>query len=888
MTTEKFTRDQFMEVVGENATETYSGDQFRYEVPVTEISSILIYSSIASDGYARDTGNDSIKFVVTLLCDNGEQAFVKFQDEKYVTRVSGWERRVTKMIGDLNDTAKKFAFPIPVHCNRVPLIFITKSGKNEGRPYSKCSKCYKWLRFLDEKSLNTSSPLPANSTSLPPVKTKKSLLDLSSEDQTDFSSLFGPKADHPGMNKVLEPFEWKGDGYGPNELQLEALRHDVYRPHILTAPPGSGKTFTIENYICYLISQGAKPGSILNVTLSKAMADEGADRVIDRLKDFNIVLSDEDTEEYRRWFCTIHAACSRMLHEEGDRGDVAASWQIRKIIEGIVQKVFYDLDSAPWYEVYNLIATAKMNNLQTGKDIGFFMGICGEEIGKKISVVRRMFDEEMRFAKSKSGNGLTTFEDMLFDAHYRLTNDPAFRDKWSRKFEFVINDEGQDTTKQQFEILAMLSSGNADANQFAVGDMNQMLYRFAGANSFENVGPGFEIAFPTSTRGYLGVNYRSGEEITSACNRLIKNNYECGGGEYPSDLYYEMESFRGPGAKIEFQEYSDYIEEGWDVVNRIERDINSGEYEPGDVFVGSRTAAGLSIVETELLHRGIKFINRSGNGFWGSHTVKQAIAYMRLSMDHGDEESHGMVYNIASSAHKTPTRYLGRAFLLSAPTFTDMVEKKNSLNSRWRSGIDDYESFVNSLDSLVFEDMIHRVIWDAIYPYIFDAYGKDAVGTLEDVDDNEGGKMIQTLISLEKIARRFDSLDSFMEFVSSAEMAAEDAKDRSKWGEYVILSTIHKLKGLERKVVYLLQASEGEDDKGQQIGNMPITYALRPPPAKTLYSPGMSPMEDERCVFYVGASRAKDLLRISSIQTHPFLGGTMYPSRFVHEMGILI
>jgi DNA helicase-2/ATP-dependent DNA helicase PcrA len=890
MTTVRFTRDEFKDVLGD-CVETFTGGQFRYEIPVTEIASVMVYSSIAEDGYARDTGDDSIKFVVTIECDNGDTAFLKFQSEKYVTRVPGWERRVNTMVGDLSNIARKFAFPIPTHCGSIPLVLITQNGKNSGRPYAKCRKCYKWLGFMDKDALEEIERKRgngANSTTLAPKKAPDSTKD---QGLTDLMELFGTKPDRPQMKDDLDEYVYPGNGYGPNEDQLSALRHNIYNPHILTAPPGSGKTYTIENYICYLISQGAAPGEILNVTLTKVMAEEGAERVFDRLKEYGISLSKSDEDEYRRWFCTIHAACSRMLHEEGLGGDVAKTWQIRKILEGIAKKVWGDLDSAPWDELYNLIATAKMNNLKANEDVRFFMQVCGEDQGQRVSIARRLFDEEMKSARSRSGNGLTTFQDMLFDTHHRLTTDPGFRDRWSSKFKFVVNDEGQDTTRQQFEILAMLSSGDGHANQFAVGDMDQELYQFAGANSYENVGPGFEKTFPTATRGFLRVNYRSGEEITTACNNLIRHNYKSGGGEYPDDLYYEMESFRGPGSNIEFYEYSGFLEEGMAVANRIEYAIGSGEFSPGDVFVGSRTAAGLSAVETALLEKGIKFINRAGSGFWGSNTVKQVIAYLRLSIDHEDEESFGMVYNVASSDCKTPTRYLGRKFLQAAPTFTDMVENKDALfmmnRGQWRRGIEDYENFVFSLEGLDFPELIKRVIWDAVYPYIFDAYGKDAVGTLEDVDDNEGGKMIQTLISLEKLSWRFKDLDSFLEFVKSAEQAADDAKDRTKWDKYVILSTIHRLKGLERPVVFVLQMSEGYDDKDQPIGCMPITYALRQPPAKTLYQPGMSDMADERCIAYVAASRAQDRLIISSIQSHPFLGGNMYPSRFIREMGIL-
>ena len=192
----------------------------------------------------------------------------------------------------------------------------------------------------------------------------------------------------------------------------------------------------------------------------------------------------------------------------------------------------------------------------------------------------------------------------------------------------------------------------------------------------------------------------------------------------------------------------------------------------------------------------------------------------------------------------------------------------------------------NCVTAFTGEDALKRIIWDAVYPNMLFVYGEDAVGTPEDSDNEENGKMIQVLFALERIASRFGSVESFIEFVTKAQKVIEDSKDKDKWGEYVILSTIHKLKGLERDIVYVLQMSEGYSEKDEQIGMMPYTYSLRTPPPKNLYNPSQSLLEDERCIAYVAVSRAKREVNISTIKTHPFLGGVMGPSRFITEMNL--
>jgi len=800
-----------------------------------------------------------------------------------VSRVAGWEKRVAEKIEELEEEiGPSFRRFVPICCDVVPWVNVTKNGKNNGRYYCKCKKCRKWLCFMDDEDKSSPEGKPSPSTRR----------DAPLPTYDDFSSLLS-QTPVTEMPKELPTFEWTGEGYGPNEAQMEAINHATDTPRITTAPPGSGKTFMLENRIAHLIANGAAPGSILNVTLSKAMADEGAARVEERLVDLGVHVAEDDMLLFRKWWCTIHAACYRMLAEEGDKRSVANTWQIKKIIEGQIERLMLDPEAYPWWELDTLIKSAKMRGYSSGEDHEYFFSVCDERFAN-VCQIRAAFDREMLYYSDKyAPHGLTTFEDMLFDVERRLKLDEGFRRKWQGQFKFVINDEGQDTTLQQMNILGMLTQSPDDgANIFTVGDPDQMLYRFAGATPEENVGVGFERRFNGAKRGTLVVNYRSFSEITDACNRLIAYNYADKGGPYPQRLYKEMTSNKGAGGSISLEEYDNIVLEGVGVADRIENDLENGYCKPGDVFVLSRIAAGLGPVETELLQRGIPFINRNGIGFWGMGCIKWVTDYVSVVKDGSNSDAFHNICNIASDAMPKPMRFLGNAFKKAFPDYDSVREASQSGMglSRWRGAIDivDFVEQLRKIETL--SELLETIIWRSVYPYILHQYGEDAVGTREDVDDAESGKMIQLLISLQRIANRFSSVEEFLAFVEKARKAVEDANDKTAWHKYVILSTIHKVKGLERDIVYVLHMSEGEVEKNgeivKKIGMLPYTYALSSPPPKKLYSPAQSRIEDERCIAYVAISRAKKNVRISSICEHPYLKGTMRPSRFAIEAGL--
>jgi DNA helicase-2/ATP-dependent DNA helicase PcrA len=343
--------------------------------------------------------------------------------------------------------------------------------------------------------------------------------------------------------------------------------------------------------------------------------------------------------------------------------------------------------------------------------------------------------------------------------------------------------------------------------------------------------------------------------------------------------------------------YTDAIEEANAVAREIKLLLDSG-YEPDDVFIGARTRAQTGFLEGPLTQQDIPYINLVGTSFFGQKHVKDVIAYMKLAYDQSDSEAFQRVFNVASSNMVYPWgknkgeycshRFLGKKFLRACfdgetgqPQFKWIWKAVKSRRS-YRPGVQDLEWMVNRIkDVLGFEPLpfVIQFILDHCYlDYLQKEEG------LTESDPGQNGK-VDDFETLKEIAAKFDSAKDFFDYVDNAERAAKKAKE-GDWSDHVVISTIHRLKGQERKVVFGIGFGEGGDKQGNPCGLLPHTYSMRPPQSRgVLPTGGQSRMEDERDIAFVLVSRAKELVYLSTPEIYHNQG--LYPSRFVHEMGLL-
>ncbi len=439
-----------------------------------------------------------------------------------------------------------------------------------------------------------------------------------------------------------------------------------------------------------------------------------------------------------------------------------------------------------------------------------------------------------------------------------------------------------------------------------VGDTDQTLYRFQGAKP-ELLTNDIDQWLPELKTIKLEINYRSQDEIIAKSQQLISHNYSGLGGPYPQEFIKNSSGIKGKGKPVSFQMYNTPEHEARETANKINNEMIQNGYNPGDFFIGARTRAQLGYLEGALVRAKIPFINIKGGSFWRSKHVADVVAYLRLAYDTSSKEALERVYNIASANHKygwddkvgkfekgdyCSFRMLGKEFLAKINFNFENIDKVLFGSDGWRyqtkkkdytelgpTKAQDLQEFVwvlkGCIDQAENVGQIVRVIIDDCYKEYLKSQGMG--------DEGLSNAKLEDLQTVEDLASKYTSVNKFLAHVDEMIQVAEDAKNKD-WDGYVVLSTIHGLKGLERKVVFGLGWSEGVCTKiGKDVGLLPFTFSLSPPPNFGVLPGGsMSPMEDERCIGFVLISRAIERCYLSGIKN--YRSWVMGPSRFIYEM----
>jgi DNA helicase-2/ATP-dependent DNA helicase PcrA len=427
---------------------------------------------------------------------------------------------------------------------------------------------------------------------------------------------------------------------------------------------------------------------------------------------------------------------------------------------------------------------------------------------------------------------------------------------------------------------------------FCVGDEDQMLYSFTGAkpglltSDLDNWLPNIETI-------KLEVNYRSTDEIIEASQKLIAHNYSDLGGPYSQEFMKSTSGVNGKGETIQFDMYDNAGQEAFETANQINELLENG-YKSGDFFIGVRTRAQLAYVEGALVRAGIKFINITGGSFWQSKHVADVVAYLRLAHN-GDKEALKRVNNIASNkmvkrnGEYCSTRYLGKKFLEAIGYDIQKVDtvyragkygwKRNDSSKKLSSGQYDLIQFVKNVKGVLSysTNVSHTIKF--IIENCYDKFLRhDSIA-----DDGLANAKLEDLATVEELAGRYNDVDKFLAYVDEMVQMSKDNKDKN-WKDYVVISTYHRLKGLERPVVFGLGWCEGiNEETGQDVGLLPHTFSLvSPPNFGVLPSGDKSPIEDERCIAFVCISRAAKCVYLSGIKS--YRNYTMWPSRFIKEI----
>jgi DNA helicase-2/ATP-dependent DNA helicase PcrA len=613
-------------------------------------------------------------------------------------------------------------------------------------------------------------------------------------------------------------------------------------PVLVVAGPGSGKTRVLTQRIAYLIAvEGVRPWQILAVTFTNKAAREMGERV-------KRILPDQAIEGIM--LGTFHSICARLLRREAEFLPIQSNFVIfdtddqERIVKSVIREQHINEKIYRPASVLGAISRAK-NELITAEEY--------PTQTYRDEILKRVYGE---YQKRLIASNAVDFDDILLYAARLLEDDPSVRDKYAQRFRHVLVDEFQDTNLAQYALVRHLASFHR--NIFCVGDPDQSIYAWRGAD-WRNV-QRFDQDFPEAQTILLEQNYRSRQTILDAAMGVINRAQ--------NRRRKQLFSDRGAGEKIFFYEAPDDYAEAAFVVDAIAQLVASGQFEPGECAVMYRMNAMSRLLEEAFLQARLPYRLVGAQRFYGRREVKDVIAFLRLIHNPADEASLDRIINV-------PPRGIGDKTL----TTLHLVARQNRIQPGYvlmdlaRGDGSPYWKSFSGRASIFLADFGGMLAnWRAASlslntAELFDRVLKD-LNFKEYIDDQseEGVDRWENVLELKRLAEEYAlrSLDEFLENV-----ALVSDQDTIKEGNVPTLLTLHAAKGLEFGVVFLV----GLDD-----GILPHSRSFDQPES----------MEEERRLFYVGITRAKDkLYLIRAIQR----GGRgaaeeTYPSRFLDDIPV--
>jgi DNA helicase II / ATP-dependent DNA helicase PcrA len=627
-----------------------------------------------------------------------------------------------------------------------------------------------------------------------------------------------------------------------NSQQRQAVTTGLGQTLVL-AGPGSGKTRVLTERIVYLIRNlGVRPYNILSVTFTNKAAKEMQAR-LQRMMEEQVSVSD-------LWLGTFHAMCARLLRREANYLPFNSSFVIfdSDDQESLVKRAIKELNiNEKQYRpagIHAAISIAK-NSL-----------ILPEEFpvqNYRDEIVVRIYK---RYQEMLITNNAVDFDDLLLWAVRLMEENPAIRERYARRFEHVLVDEFQDTNTAQYTLLKHLASYHH--NIFVVGDEDQSIYRWRGAD-YRNV-LYFENDYPEATKILLEQNYRSTQCVLDAAKAVIDRN--------PYRTKKHLFSERGAGDKITLYEAVDDHAEAAFVVDTIRQQIGRSNRGSGQFAIMYRTNAQSRLLEEGFLRAGLPYRLVGAQRFYGRREIKDMIAFLRLVFNPVDEISLSRVINVPPRGIGDKT-YMALQLAAHGGNVTpDEVlldlGRKGSASIYWKDftgrGINMLADFgamlagwVDLKDNVPLPALFDRILEDTVYQEY-----------IEDGSD-EGNDRWGNVQELRKLAYEYAERGMTQFLENLALVSDQDTVDESS--EAPTLLTLHAAKGLEFSQVFIIGLDEGL---------LPHSRSLDEP----------EEMAEERRLFYVGMTRAKDrlyLLRASQRSTYGSYEMSQ-PSRFLNDL----
>ena len=605
---------------------------------------------------------------------------------------------------------------------------------------------------------------------------------------------------------------------GFNQAQKKAVSHGE-GPCLVLAGPGSGKTLTIVNRIKYLLEEyKVRPEEILVVTFTRFAAAEMKSRLC-------ALMGKQTLPVTVGTFHGIYYGILKWAYRMGQQNILSEEekYQILRSAAGKQKMEVFDEEDF----IQDIAAEiGKIKNNRIDPD---------EFVSEKCSAdaFREIYREYERQRKKLRK---IDFDDMLVLCCELFTSRPDVLAAWQKKFRYILIDEFQDINRIQYDVIRMLAL--PENNLFVVGDDDQAIYGFRGADS--SLMFRFREDYPEAAQILLGTNYRSTANIVRNSLKVIEHNEH----RFQKDL----KASRDNGACIHVQELKDPNEEAQYILDEIEKKEQEGTA-PEKIAVLFRIHTDARPVVEALLERHISFQMKEHLPNLYNHFIGKDIqAYFRLALGERKRQDFLQVMN-------RPKRYIGRDSL-SGNTVSFEEIRKFYCDREWMMDrVDQFEWDVKMLKKMA--------------PYAAIQYIRKRIGYDDFLKDYalthsvNKADLFDVLSEIEEAAKPYASIeDWFVHVQEYTEMLRLKERQRSLKQEGVRLMTIHAAKGLEFDAVFLIEANEGR-----------IPYKKAKTEKET---------EEERRLFYVAMTRAKDLLKICYVKTKN--GKEVSPSRFVEEL----
>ena len=603
-----------------------------------------------------------------------------------------------------------------------------------------------------------------------------------------------------------------------NEAQAEAIYHRE-GPMLVVAGPGSGKTFVITERIRHLTEVcGVRPEELLVITFTRAAAREMRNRYT-ALK---------GNGENGVTFGTFHSVFFGILRSAYGftAENIAREEQRVQILREIIRRKETEIaDEADLIrEVLSEISVVK-NDQKSLKD--YEPSACRRELFLELFCHYEKRMHQMR---------LMDFDDLLVYCHELFSKRPDILAAWQNRFRYVLVDEFQDVNRLQYEVTRMLCEKSR--NLFAVGDDDQSIYQFRGAKP--EIMLNFRKDYPDAAVVQLDINYRSQANITERALCLVHANTR----RFPK----EIRSARAAGEPVCVKHFRNVREEAMYLLSDIRRELEQGT-PPGEIAVLYRTASLPRTLLEKMMEYNLPFCLKEGMPDIYRHWIaRDLISYIHLAMGSRRREDFLTVMN-------RPNRYISRdAVNASQITFSDLKEYYREMD--WMCGrLDAFQKDIRLLSKLDPYAGIQYIRHGIGYEAYVRAYAKER-GISEE-------ELMEVLECISESAKESRDYEAWFEHIREyQEEWKEQMLKKKEQQEAVSFLTMHGSKGLEFQTVYILEANEG------------IT-----PHKKAVTE---EELEEERRMFYVAMTRAKDRLMICSVEER--FGRKLMPSRFLAEL----